>query len=164
MQGGKQEGGSYQESPIDSSLGGTSTMVVMSLGGEKYAAGVDLVKEIVRMPAVTWVPGAVDPVKGVINLRGSIVPVVDLAGALSLKHADESDSSRIVVVETEAGLVGMLVDSVEEVSEIPLESIEPSMQTLTQSQKSFVQAQTNHGGALIGILDLNRIIEETRSG
>ena len=163
IQGGKQEGGSFQDSPSSAAQQDAVTFVVLSLSNETFAVSVEQVKEIIRVPLITWVPGSRGPVKGVINLRGSIVPVLDLAEVLSLKPGDAGPDTRVVIVDTAEGMVGMLVESVEEVADIPTSALEPSMRTLAQRQKNFVKAQTNFKDVLVGVLDMDRVINESRS-
>lgn len=162
IHGGMQEGGSYRDSPTEHIQGDTATYVVFSIAGEILAVNVDRVKEIIRVPTITWVPGSVEPAKGVISLRGAIVPVLELAGVLSLQGNETTQDTRIIIVETGEGTIGMLVDSVNEVADVSLDTLEPSIQTLTRSQKKLVREQMNHRKVLVGILDLDRVIEEVR--
>jgi purine-binding chemotaxis protein CheW len=162
IQGGKMEGGAHQAPPVTEAFEDTLSFVLLTLADESYAIDVTKIKGIVRVPAITWVPGCIQPVRGVVNLRGVVVPVVDLAVALALEPVEEKDESRIVVIDGKAESVGMLVSGVNEVANISSATLKPPMQTLNVKQRLLVQAQFNHGDNLVGVLDIDRVIEEVR--
>ncbi len=157
---GRSEGGNLPDSPMHDRPEGTVPFVVLSLARETFAVEIAKVREIIRVPHITWVPGAPAVFRGVINLRGNVVAVVDLAAILSLPPAVENPDSRIMVVEADGTIVGMLVDSVSQVADIDLSQLEPSLRTLDVSQRVFVVAQSNLGDNLIGILDLDQVIRK----
>lgn len=160
---GQSEGGNLPGPPSIERSENAGSFVVFSLGGEAFAVAIEKVREIIRVPHMTWVPGSSELVRGVINLRGNVVAVIDLAGILSLPAPDESALSRIIVVDFDGDMVGMLVDSVSQVAEIVPSVIEPALGTLDEKQKKFVVSQSNQDNTMIGILDLQQIINEARA-
>ncbi|MHB8857894.1 MAG: chemotaxis protein CheW [Thermoleophilia bacterium] len=160
---GASEGGNLPDSPQFEKPEDTLPFVVFSLAGETFAVEITRIREIIRIPKVTWVPGAPDLIRGVINLRGNVVAVIDLAAILSLPASVETPKSRIIVAETGDQVAGMLVDSVSRVSDIAPSQVEPALRTLDESQRSFVIAQSSQDEKLIGILDLEQIMERVRA-
>ncbi|MHB9053767.1 MAG: chemotaxis protein CheW [Thermoleophilia bacterium] len=160
---GASEGGNLPDSPQHEKPEDTLPFVVFSLAGETFAVEIGRVREIIRIPKVTWVPGAPELIRGVINLRGNVVAVLDLAAVLSLPPTVETPSSRIIIAESGDQVAGMLVDSVSRVTDIAPSQVEPVLRTLDESQRSFVIAQSNLDERLIGILDLDQIMERVRS-
>ena len=160
---GAGEGGNLPDSPLIEGAEEASTFVVFALAGESFAVEIGRVREIIRIPRITWVPEAPRFVRGVINLRGSVVAVLDLAAILSLKSPVESSEGRIIIAETGDQVAGMLVDSVSHVAEIKPSEIEQALRTLDEDQRTYVIAQSNLDGALIGILDLEQVMESVRT-
>lgn len=101
----------------------TRQLVIFSLAGEEYALPITRVQEIIRYSKPRSVASSAPWIRGVINLRGKIVPVCDLAMRLGVSHT-HSDSAKIAVIETSAGTAGVIVDSVEEVLTITTDQIE----------------------------------------
>lgn len=160
---GPSEGGNLPDSPINERPESAVPFVVLSIAGETFAVEISKVREIMRVPQITWVPGVPDYVRGVINLRGTVVPVLDLAGMLGMPQADEDSQTRIIVVESVGVIVGMLVDSVSRVADISTSQLEPALRTLDESQRAFVVAQMNLDNTLIGILELDEILAQARA-
>lgn len=100
-------------------------VVVFRLGSEEYGIDIDLVREIIRWTEVTPVPHAAQSVRGVTNLRGRIVPVIDLRSRFCLGEREASPTERIVVVEVDKHVVGIEVDAATEVLRLDADSIEP---------------------------------------
>ena len=101
----------------------TRQLVIFTLAGEEYALPITRVQEIIRYTEPRSVASSTPWIRGVINLRGKIVPVCDLAMRLGLSH-DHSDTAKIAVIETQDGAAGVIVDTVEEVLTIDAEQIE----------------------------------------
>lgn len=99
-------------------------LVVFTLGSESYAVDISMVREIIQPQIITRVPGTPPAVEGVINLRGSVIPVVDLRKRFQLEHIERTKTTRIVVVGCKGHNVGVIVDSVAEVLRIKVDSIE----------------------------------------
>ena len=102
----------------------TEHLATFFLADEEYGVDVRVVQEIIRVADITQVPRAPDFIKGVINLRGRIIPVVDLKRKLGLGDVDVSRQARIVVVKLRDRLIGLLVDGASQVLKVPVASIE----------------------------------------
>ncbi len=100
-------------------------LVSFQLGPEEYAIDILGVQEIIRMVEITHVPNAPHYVEGVVNLRGKVIPIINLRSRLGLAPAEHTKDTRIVVVEVGHLILGFIVDSVEEVLRLPEEAIEP---------------------------------------
>jgi purine-binding chemotaxis protein CheW len=111
----------------DASAGDDEQVVVFRLGSEEFGVPIDSVQEIVRVPeALTHVPKAPEAVEGVINLRGSVLPVVDLRRRLGLPSVERNEGQRIVVLLIQGARTGFIVDAVAEVLKVPRQAIEPA--------------------------------------
>ena len=124
--------------------------------------GVDIgdVREIIRMQNVTRVPGTPIYMEGVINLRGKVVPVVDLRKRLDLKVKAQTKESRIVVVDIGGKDVGVIVDGVTEVLRIPLASVEPPSQMIANSDSAYIRGIAKLGDKLVILLELDKVLDD----
>ena len=132
-------------------------LVVFDLAAEYYGVDIGAVREIIRMQTITRVPGAPCFVEGVINLRGRVVPVVDLRKRLSLTMGEQTKDSRIVVVDIGGRDVGVVVDGVTEVLRIMLSSIEPPSSMITNVDSDYLRGIAKLETKLIIFLDLNKV-------
>jgi purine-binding chemotaxis protein CheW len=140
-------------------------IVVFELANEHYGVDIASVESIVKLQSITNVPQAPSFVEGVTNLRGSVLPVIDLRKRFGLQARDISKDSRIVVVSLNKTKVGMIVDSVSEVLRIPEETIEPAPPMVTSVNSSFITGIAKVDHKLIILLDLGKILsskEETK--
>ncbi len=133
-------------------------LVVFDLAAEFYGVDIGDVREIIRMQTITRVPGAPQFVEGVINLRGRVVPVVDLRKRLSLQVSEQTKESRIVVVDIAGRDVGVIVDGVNEVLRIPLSSVEPPSTMITDADSDFLRGIARLEDKLIILLDLSKVL------
>jgi purine-binding chemotaxis protein CheW len=133
-------------------------LVVFSLGREEFAVEVTQVREIMRMEEITRMPKSPPFVEGIINLRGQIIAVVDLARRLNLESAERGIDTRIIVVEAEEIKVGMIVDSVSEVLRISTEEVESNPTMITDMSVAYLQGVVKHDNRLIILLDLTRVL------
>ena len=138
-------------------------LVVFDLASEYYGVDIGDVREIIRMQSVTRVPGAPEFVEGVINLRGRVVPVVDLRKRLKLNVNEQTKESRIVVVDISGRDVGVIVDAVTEVLRIPLSSIEPPSSMVTNSDSDYLRGIAKLESKLVILLDLNKVLSTIES-
>jgi purine-binding chemotaxis protein CheW len=139
-----------------------SQYLTFSLYKEKYAVSVSNVREILEVIPITRVPGMPDYMKGVLNLRGSVVPVIDLRKKFSLPDAENTIDTSIIILEIINGeeimLIGSLVDSVQEVINISAEEIEPAP-TLGMSMKTgFITGMFQHDKDFLIILNINKVL------
>ncbi len=138
---------------------GEQHLVVVRLDRERYGVPIEHVHEIIRMQEVTRVPRAPGFVEGVINLRGQVIPVIDLRRRFGLPTAERDGACRIVVVEMNGARVGVVVDAVLEVMRIPESATVPPEEILAASQVAFLRGVAKHGDGLILLLDLQRVLE-----
>lgn len=130
-------------------------LVTFHLAGEEYGVEIGSIQEIIRATAITPVPGARTHVKGVINLRGRIIPIIDLRKRFGLPGVATSDARRIVVVELGEKRLGMLVDSVSQVIKVPAAVVEEVPEEATNND-DYVQGVGKLDNRLVILLNLNR--------
>ena len=132
------------------------------LGGEMYAIAILSVKEIIDYGNLTVVPMMPDCIRGVINLRGAVVPVVDLARRFSSGSTEITRRSCIVIVEVETDGehqdIGVIVDAVSEVLEIGHDQIEPTPAFGAKIRTDFIQGMGKVGGRFVIVLNVNRVL------
>jgi purine-binding chemotaxis protein CheW len=133
--------------------------VLFRLGPEEYGLPIAKVSSIIRYEPATRVPRAPEVVDGVINLRGRVIPVINLARKLFDTDFHPTSSSRIVVAEAEAGQVGLAVDAASEVVSFAVADIlEPPETALTAETSEAFEGVVHHGGRLIILLDLDKAL------
>ncbi len=133
-------------------------LVLFDLASEHYAIDSMNVREIIRMQAITRIPGAPASVEGVINLRGKVTPVMDLRKRLGLEVGQESKETRIVVVEIEGQDVGLIVDGVSEVLRIPVSVIEPTSTIVSVEEADYILGVAKLETRLVILLDIGRLL------
>ncbi len=132
-------------------------IVGFRVGRETFGLPIALVQEIVRPPEITNVPHAPAHVEGVMNLRGRIVPVIDLRRRFGSTLIANSRKNRVLVVELEGRAVGLIVDSASEVFKISDTQIEPPPNVFADAATNYVTGVAKHQGRLIILVDLTRI-------
>jgi len=136
-----------------------STQVVsFKLGSEEYGVDIAQVQEINRMVSITHVPRAPHFMEGVINLRGQLIPIVDLRTRFGMPRAEHTKNTRIVVTEIGAKRVGMVVDSVSEVLRLPHDAIEPAPEMVAGVETEYIRGVGKIEDRLIILLDLSRVV------
>lgn len=133
-------------------------LVVFSIGKELYGVGIDAVHEIVKVPDITAVPDAPAFLEGVINLRGKIVPVVDLRKRLKVQGAEKTKLSRVLITENNGRLVGLLVDAVSEVLKLQPDAIEPPPEMIASIGVEYITGVAKVDGRLIILLVLDKVL------
>jgi purine-binding chemotaxis protein CheW len=133
-------------------------LVVFSIGKELYGVGIGAVQEIVRVPEVTEMPDAPVFLEGVINLRGRVVPVIDLRKRLRLPGVTRTKSTRVLVAENGGGMVGLLVDSVSEVLKIQPDAIEEPPEMISAIGVEYITGVAKVEERLIILLDIKKIL------
>ncbi|HLS90693.1 MAG TPA: chemotaxis protein CheW [Limnochordia bacterium] len=136
----------------------SSQCVVFSLGDEWYGVDIFQVREIIRVPPVTKIPGAPYWAEGVINLRGGVIPVLDLRKRFGMPPGPEDADRRIVVVELGDQTIGIVVDGVSEVLEIEAGAIEPPSPFVVPSGSGAVWGIAKVSDRLIILLDLDAVL------
>lgn len=133
--------------------------VLFHLGAEEYGLPIERVQSIIRYEQPTPVPHAPSAVEGVINLRGQVIPVIDLSMRLLSTPFVGTHTSRIVVAEGMSGLVGLAVDSASEVVSIPVMEIKPAPQAaLSADTADAFEGVANHGDRLVILLDAEKAL------
>ncbi len=142
----------------------TSQYLTFTLAEEQYAVEVYDVKEVLEYSTVTRVPRTQEFMRGVINLRGSVVPVIDLRLKFSMPETEKTVNTRIIVMEVEINgdkvTVGTLADSVQEVINLDQEQIEPAPQIGTRINTEFIKGIGKQDERFIIILDIDRVFAE----
>ena len=144
------------------SAAGTSRelhIVGFQVGRETYGVSITSLHEIVRVPEITAVPDAPDYMEGVINLRGKIVSVIDLRKRLGEKKVSFGRRNRILVVDHNGRLSGLIVDSASEVLKIPASDVEPSPTALQDGGLNCVTGLAKYKGRLIVLLDMTKLLD-----
>ena len=136
----------------------TIQVVSFKLGSEEYGVDIAQVQEINRMVAITHVPRAPQFMEGVINLRGQLIPIIDLRTRFGMPRAEHTKNTRIVVTEIGTKRVGMVVDSVSEVLRLPVDQIEAAPDMITGVDTEYIRGVGKIEDRLIVLLDLARII------
>jgi purine-binding chemotaxis protein CheW len=133
-------------------------VVVFELAGESYGVDIGRVQEIIRLPAITVVPRASAYVEGVVNLRGRVIPVINLRTRFGLPAAERGRSARIVVLEVGGQTVGAAVDAVSEVLRVPRAAVEQPEVTLTGGEAGHLRGIAKLDDRLVILLDLDRAL------
>jgi purine-binding chemotaxis protein CheW len=133
-------------------------LVIFELADEQYGLDIAGVESIIKLQNITSVPQAPKFVEGVTNLRGVVLPVIDLRKRFGLENTDKTKDTRIVVVEMGDTTVGMVVDAVTEVLRVSSEAIEPPSPLVTTVDSSFITGIAKVENRLIILLDLGKVL------
>lgn len=134
-------------------------LVVFKLANEEYGLPIMKVQEINKMTAITKLPNTPDFMEGIINLRGKIIPVIDLRKRFGLARAEDTDNTRIVVVDINSQTVGIVVDNVTEVLRLMSDAIEPPPPTFIIDEK-YIKGIGKVDERLVILLDIDRVLTE----
>lgn len=129
------------------------------LSDEQYALDILEIKEIVRLHTITMVPRSPPWLKGIVTLRGVIVPIFDLRSRLGLAQIEYGPETRIVVVYRGEEFAGLIVDSITQVMRLPVEAIEPPPQTIGQGEADYLRGVARYRDQLVILLNLPRVVE-----
>lgn len=143
---------------------GQMQCVTFTLDAEVYGINVMQVQEVLREIEVAPVPGAPDYVIGIINLRGNVVSVVDARRRFGLSPADSTPLTRIVVIEAQQQIIGILVDSVAEVVDIDLADIELAPNVGNRESARYIDGVVSRGDTLLILVDLDKLLTEEELG
>lgn len=134
-------------------------LVIFKIGQEEFGAPINQVREIIRLPNITRMPKAPPFIEGVINLRGQVIAVVDLAERFDLPARERDDNTRIIVVEVSNNIIGVIVDSVTEVLRISKENIDRTPSLIeSKIEADFIEGVGKGDGRLFILLDLHKIL------
>jgi len=131
-----------------------------SIENEEYGMELLKVEEVIRLGNITRLPRAPHFVKGVINLRGDVIPIIDLRDKFGLETLKYTDSTRAINMEISGQLVGIVVDSVNQVVQIPKDSIQPPPSVVSGLASEYIQGVSNFAEKLIIILRMDEILSQ----
>lgn len=134
--------------------------VTFKLDSETYGINVMQVQEVLRYTEIAPVPGAPGYVLGIINLRGNVVTVIDTRSRFGLESAEITDSTRVVIIESEKQVIGILVDSVAEVVYLKKSEIDLAPNVGNDESAKFIQGVSNRDGELLILVDLNKLLSD----
>ncbi|WP_240222323.1 chemotaxis protein CheW [Rheinheimera hassiensis] len=134
--------------------------VTFKLQEETYGINVMQVQEVLRYTEIAPVPGSPDYVLGIINLRGNVVTVIDTRTRFGLEPDEITDNSRIVIIEAEKQVIGILVDSVAEVVYLKQSEVDTAPNVGTEESARFIQGVSNREGELLILVDLNKLLSD----
>jgi len=137
---------------------GTAQVVVFDLAGAQYAMDVRAIEEVIELQEVTKLPDAEPWIEGTTLFRDQKVPVLNLRRRFGLNRADPTDDTRIVVVSGRDGLVGLVVDAVSEVMDVPGGHIEPLGGVVRSSVNRYVAGVVKLEGQLVCLVDVDQIV------
>lgn len=135
-------------------------LVSFKLGDEEFGVNIQKVKEINRMIQITKVPNAPSFVKGVVNLRGSIMPIIDLREKLNMPPKEDDKSTRIIILDLENKTIGFIVDEVSEVLRISNSILEPPPDMVGGVDADYITAVAKLENRLLILLDIEKALEE----
>lgn len=154
---------SEERAPVNKLADGNDEVlqwVTFRLEDETYGINVMQVQEVLRYTEIAPVPGAPDYVLGIINLRGNVVTVIDTRARFGLQSGEVSDNSRIVIIESDKQVIGILVDSVAEVVYLKTSEIDSAPNVGTDESAKFIQGVSNRDGQLLILVDLNKLMTD----
>ncbi|HNZ27235.1 MAG TPA: chemotaxis protein CheW [Spirochaetota bacterium] len=140
-------------------VGNERQLILFNLGKGSYGIPIENVFEIKKMEEITVVPKAPKFIEGVINLRGNVVPVVDLRKRFGMEKSEITKRTKIIIVEIGKRQFGLVVDSVAEVVSLSNEQIEPSLPTVSGLKAEFINGIGKMSEKLIIILEISRILQ-----
>ena len=133
-------------------------LVTFRLGKEEFSMDILKVQEIIRHMALTRVPRSPDFIDGVINLRGRVIPVLDLRKRFGLPEGEKTNETRIIVVDVDNRTVGLKVDAVSEVLRLPADTVEPPPSLVTGVESDYIRGVGKLDKRLIILLDVAKIL------
>jgi len=135
-------------------------LVSFKLGDEEFGVDIMQVQEIIRMQEITSVPNAPEFVEGVINLRGRVIPIIDLRKRFGLEEKSHDKATRIIVVKVDDLTVGLVVDEVSEVLRIPADTVEPPPPIVAGVESEYIRGVGKLEDRLLILLDLSKTLSK----
>ena len=146
---------------VEESVGGqVIQFVTFIIKDEVYGINVMQVQEVLRVTEIAPVPGAPPYVLGIINLRGNVMTVIDTRGRFGLPPAEVDNSSRIIVIESEKQVVGILVDAVAEVVELQESHIDVAPNVGIEESSRYIHGVATRGDSLLILVELNKLLTD----
>ncbi len=144
--------------------GELSQLISFIVGEEEYGLEILQVKEVIRLREITRLPRAPSFVKGIINLRGDVIPIIDLRDRFGLPQQDYTLTTRVIVVDVEGRLVGMVVDAASQVVRIPADQIEPPPPIVGGLSAEYIKGVGKLDERLVILLNIDRILSPQEKG
>lgn len=135
-------------------------LVSFKIGSEEFGVDILNVQEINKMVQITKVPNSPEFVEGVINLRGRVIPIIDLRTRLRLPKIEHNKDTRIIVVEISGRTIGFIVDSVQEVLRIPINITEAPPEIVSGIDSEFIKSVGKLEDRLLILIDLEKVLSE----
>jgi purine-binding chemotaxis protein CheW len=152
-----------QQNRVDLSVRSEETssqqLVGFRLGGEEYGIEITTIQEIILMGDVTRVPQVPHFIEGLINLRGSVIPIVDLRKRFGLPLTERTEETRVVVVNVSEKTMGLVVDAVTQVIRVNKDQIEPTPPTVSAAGKEHIAGLAKFDNRMLILLDIERLLE-----
>ena len=133
-------------------------MVSFAVGKEDYGINIETVKEVIKIKSITQLPKTPSFVRGVINLRGDVIPIIDLREKFGLEQEDYTEMTRIIVVDIDDKSIGMVVDSVSNVINIAQSDIEPPPPLVSGLSEEYLKGVGKIGEELIILINIDKIL------
>ena len=133
-------------------------LVTFKLGNNEYAIDIMQAKEIIKMEKITLIPNAPDYVEGVINLRGNIIPIVDLKKRFNLEENDGEKNTGIIIVKIDDVDMGIIIDAISKVVSIATSNIQPPPPMLSGIGQKYIKGVAKLEDKLLVVLDLEKLI------
>ena len=137
-----------------------SRWVTFTLADEVYGIDVMQIREVLRCPEISPVPGSPSYVLGIINLRGNVVAIIDTRSRFGLLPHEVDDNSRIIILEAKDYMVGFMVDSVREVAELHSSGVEPAPDTGSHGSAKYIAGLYNRDDGLLILIDANKLLSD----
>ena len=137
----------------------TQQMIIFDIGNEKFGIKITRVHEIIRMKEITELPDSSEYFAGIVNRRGDIVSVVDLRKRFGLQEIEETDNTRIIIIDFQDKDVGLIVDGVSEVLHIDQNEIDDPPQSMVGIKDDYLQGIVKVNEDIVIILDLDNLLD-----
>ncbi|PIC84477.1 chemotaxis protein CheW [Sporosarcina sp. P21c] len=139
-------------------------VIVFQLMNKEYAIGLDVVESIEKSLSITRVPRMPSYVKGVLNLRGVVTPVVDLRERFDMEYKEFDETSCIIIVSHAGAEVGLIVDDANDVMDVPTSSIGPQPEVVGSVESEFISGVAKVGKRLLVMLNLEKVLQPIKKG
>ena len=141
--------------------GGMKELISFRIGAQEFCVDIMAIREIRGWTAATALPQSPSFVKGVINLRGAVLPIVDLALRLGFESTEANDRNVIIVAQIGEQVVGLLVDAVSDILTVTDDVIQPTPDVASETAKSFIRGLIAMDGRMISLIGLERVLPDT---
>jgi purine-binding chemotaxis protein CheW len=135
-------------------------LVGFQIGEEEFGVEILKVQEINRMPEISPIPNSEEYVKGVINLRGAVIPVLSLRQRMGMEEIEYDNKTRVIVVEEEGKTMGLIVDQVTEVLRLSADVVEPPPSIVVKKEAAYISGVGKHDDRLVSLLDVKRLVAD----